>query len=141
VVKHDQFASALRVSLVSAEGTGRIQLGESALDRDPLSLLKPDPRAETRKVGGNASSVADEFEVSDPIMDRGNEIWRDSILTRRLESRAATSMATPKLDGVDFVSQEQSQNGLLALYLSSLVRRRPDAHRASRLDRVERTAD
>jgi hypothetical protein len=64
VVKHDQFASALRVSLVSAEGTGRIQLGESALDRDPLSLLKPDPRAETRKVGGNASSVADEFEVS-----------------------------------------------------------------------------
>ncbi len=30
--------------------------------RCPFS--KPDPRAETRKVGGNASSVADEFEVS-----------------------------------------------------------------------------
>jgi len=40
VVKHDQFASVLRISLVSAEGTGRILLGESALDRDPLSLLK-----------------------------------------------------------------------------------------------------
>jgi hypothetical protein len=35
VVKHDQFASVLRIGLASAEGTGRIQIGESALDRDP----------------------------------------------------------------------------------------------------------
>ncbi len=35
-------------------------------------------------------------------MDRRDEIWPDSALTRRLESRAAASMAAPKLDAADF---------------------------------------
>ena len=50
-------------------------------------------------------------------------------------------MATPKLDGADFVSEERPQNGLLALSLSRQARRRPDPRRVSRLDRVERIAD
>ncbi len=46
-------------------------------------------------------------------------------------------MATPKLDGADFVSEEQPRNGLLALSQSHQVRTQPDARRALRLDRVE----
>lgn len=74
-------------------------------------------------------------------MNRRSEIWRDSALTRPLESREATTMATSKLDGADFVSEERSQDGLLALSQSHQVRRGPDALRAPRLDRVERIAD
>jgi hypothetical protein len=50
-------------------------------------------------------------------------------------------VATPKLDGADFVSEERPQNGLLALSQSHQVWTRPDARRALRLDRVERIAD
>jgi hypothetical protein len=75
------------------------------------------------------------------MMNRRNEIWRDSALTRPLESREPTTMATPKLDGADFVSEERPQNGLLALSHSYQVRKRPDARRAPRLDRVEPIAD
>jgi hypothetical protein len=35
VVKPDQFASVLRIGSASAAETGRIQLSESALNRDP----------------------------------------------------------------------------------------------------------
>jgi hypothetical protein len=75
------------------------------------------------------------------MMNRRNEIWRDSAVTRPLELREATTMARPKLDGADFVSEERPQNGLLALSQSHQVRRRPDMRRAPRLDRVERIAD
>jgi len=64
-------------------------------------------------------------------MDRRDEIWRDFALTRRVESPAAASMATPKLDAADFVSEERLQNGLLALSLSRQARRRPAARHGS----------
>ena len=40
-------------------------------------------------------------------MDRRDEISRDSGLARSLESPAAAATATPKLDTVDFVSEER----------------------------------
>jgi hypothetical protein len=50
-------------------------------------------------------------------------------------------MATPKLDGADFVSEERPENRLLAFSHSHQVRRRPDARRAPHFDRVGRIAD
>ena len=53
---------------------------------------------------------------------------------------ALLEMVTPKLHAADFVSEEQPQNGYLALS-SSQALRRLDALHASRLDRTGRTAD
>ncbi len=44
-------------------------------------------------------------------MDWRDEIWPDSALTRRLESRAAAGLAMPKLAAAEFVSEEQPENG------------------------------
>jgi hypothetical protein len=73
-------------------------------------------------------------------MDRRDEILRYSARKQSLESRAAASVATPKPDAADFVSEEQPEKGHLALSLSRLERRRPDARRASHRDRAERIA-
>jgi hypothetical protein len=54
---------------------------------------------------------------------------------------AATGIATPKVAAANFVSEEQPENGYLALSLSRQARRRPDVRRASRLHRAEWTVD
>jgi hypothetical protein len=74
-------------------------------------------------------------------MDRIDEIWPDSALSRLSRVGAAAGIANSKLAAADFVSEEQPENGYLALFLNRQVRRRPDARRASHLDRAERPAD
>jgi hypothetical protein len=49
-------------------------------------------------------------------MHRRNKISRVSALMRRLESPPATTMATPKLDAVDFGSEARPRNGYVALF-------------------------
>jgi hypothetical protein len=82
-------------------------------------------------------SVIRHTQVS-PTGDRRDELWRDSALTRGLESPAAAAKETHELDAVDFVSEERPQNGHMALSLSRRTRRRRGA---SLRDRTERSAD
>jgi hypothetical protein len=77
---------------------------------------KPNPCAQRRNESPERlPAAADEFEVSALIMDRRHEIWRDPALARRLESRAAVSMATPKLHSVDFAPERRSEDDCCAL--------------------------
>ena len=60
-------------------------------------------------------------------MDRGDEFWRDSALTRRFERARGHGNRDPKLAAVDFGSEKRPRNGYIALSLSRRTRRRRDA--------------
>jgi len=71
-------------------------------------------------------------------MGQRDEISRDSGVTRRLEAPAAAATATPRLDAVDFVSEERPLDGYIVLSLSRRTRTQRDA---SLRDPSERSAD
>jgi hypothetical protein len=77
--------------------------------------------------------------IVSPIMDRRDESWCDSALTRRLESaRGQGQIVTHKLDVVDFVSEERPRPGFLAPSLGRPTRRQRGG---SLRDRAERSPD
>jgi response regulator RpfG family c-di-GMP phosphodiesterase len=101
----------------------------------PQNLIRADA---TQRVAQTARGVADEFAVSAALIDL---IKSDATLHEgEVFDPALLEMATPKLHAADFVSDEQPQNGYLALS-SSQALGRLDALRASRLDLTGRTAD